>query len=42
MAKSVSEENSVRFEVWNKVFKRELIGELRFKESQIFEDVFFD
>lgn len=38
----VSSEHSVRFEVWNKVFKRELIGNLRFKERQIFEDVFFD
>lgn len=38
----VSDDNSVRFEVWNKVFRRELVGDLRFKEGQIFEDVFFD
>lgn len=38
----VSVENSIRFEVWNKVFKRNLIGDLRFKERQIFEDVYFD
>ncbi|MEY2701520.1 MAG: hypothetical protein RLY43_140 [Bacteroidota bacterium] len=38
----VTVKNSVRFEVWNKVFKRELIGDLRFKERQVFEDVFFD
>lgn len=38
----VSDENSVRFEVWNKVFKKELIGNLRFKDRQIFEDVYFD
>ena len=38
----VSDKNSVRFEVWNKVFKKELIDNLRFKDRQIFEDVYFD
>lgn len=38
----VTDKNSVRFEVWNKVFKKELIGDLRFKDRQVFEDVFFD
>jgi len=34
--------NSVRFEVWNKVFKSEIIRGIRFKEGQIYEDVYFD
>jgi glycosyltransferase involved in cell wall biosynthesis len=38
----VAERNSVRFEVWNKVFKNEIIGDVRFKNKQIFEDVYFD
>lgn len=32
----------VRFEVWNKLWRRSLIGDLRFKEGQISEDVYFD
>lgn len=31
-----------RFEVWNKLWKRELIGEIRFVESQLCEEVYFD
>ena len=38
----VSPNNIVRFEVWNKVFKKDIIGESRFKDKQIYEDVFFD
>ncbi len=30
------------FEVWNKLYKRELIGDLRFKAGQIYEDLYFD
>lgn len=33
---------NIRFEVWNKIFRRSLIAGLRFKEGQIYEDVFFD
>lgn len=33
---------NVRFEVWNKVFTRDIIGDVRFIEKQIFEDVYFD
>ena len=32
----------LRFEVWNKLFKRELIGNTRFVQGQIREDVHFD
>ena len=32
----------VRFEVWNKLWKRELIGNTRFKRGQVCEDVYFD
>ena len=31
----------IRFEVWNKLYKREIIGKTRFKEGQIYEDVSF-
>lgn len=37
-----AETKNVRFEVWNKVFKKEIIGSIRFKDRQIFEDVYFD
>lgn len=33
---------SIRFEVWNKIFKREVIGKVRFKLKQVYEDVYFD
>jgi glycosyltransferase involved in cell wall biosynthesis len=32
----------VRFEVWNKVFRRDLIGDVKFKDRQIYEDVYFE
>lgn len=32
----------LRFEVWNKIFKKEVIGNVRFKVGQVYEDVFFD
>lgn len=31
----------IRFEVWNKIFKKTLIGDIRFKQRQIYEDVYF-
>ncbi len=34
--------SKLRFEVWNKLFKREVIGETRFKNGQIYEDLYFD
>lgn len=36
------ETKNIRFEVWNKVFKKEIIGDIRFKDRQVFEDVYFD
>lgn len=32
----------LRFEVWNKIFKRDVIGDVRFKVGQVYEDVYFD
>lgn len=32
----------LRWEVWNKLIKRSVIGDDRFKEGQIFEDVYFN
>ena len=32
----------VRFEVWNKLFKKSFIGDIRFKVGQIYEDLYFD
>lgn len=32
----------VRFEVWNKLWKRSLIGDIRFIKGQVSEDVYFD
>lgn len=32
----------IRFEVWNKIFKRDIIGETRFVPRQVYEDVNFD
>lgn len=33
---------TIRFEVWNKLFRRSIVGETRFKVGQCYEDVFFD
>lgn len=33
---------NIRFEVWNKLFKRSVIKKTRFKVGQIYEDVYFD
>ena len=33
---------NIRFEVWNKLFKSSLIRNIRFKEGQVYEDVYFD
>lgn len=35
-------EPSIRPEIWNKLYKREVIADVRFKERQIHQDVFFD
>lgn len=35
-------QKAVRFEVWNKLFRRSTIGDLRFKLRQVSEDVYFD
>ena len=32
----------IRFEVWNKLFRREVVSNIRFKEGQIYEDIYFD
>ncbi|MBQ8719522.1 MAG: glycosyltransferase [Clostridia bacterium] len=32
----------IRFEVWNKLWKRELLADVRFKENQLCEEVYFD
>lgn len=32
----------LRFEEWNKLFRRSIIGEVRFKEGQFYEEVYFD
>ena len=32
----------LRFEVWDKLFKRSIISDTRFKVGQIYEDLFFD
>ena len=34
-------QREIRFEVWNKVFRRETIGSIRFKPGQVYEDVYF-
>jgi glycosyltransferase involved in cell wall biosynthesis len=34
--------NGIRFEVWNKVFKSSIISNIRFKEKQVYEDIYFD
>ena len=36
-----SNENNIRIEVWNKIYSRELINEIYFKEGQIYEDIYF-
>jgi glycosyltransferase involved in cell wall biosynthesis len=34
--------NVIRFELWNKLWHRDVIGDVRFKMGQISEEVFFD
>ncbi len=31
----------LRFEIWNKLYKRDIIGETRFKTGQIYEEIYF-
>lgn len=33
---------TLRFEVWNKLFRKSVINEIRFKIGQVYEDVYFD
>ncbi len=35
-------QKAIKFEVWNKLWKRTLIGDTRFVEGQISEDIYFD
>ena len=42
MIRGLLDQKIVRFEVWNKLWKRELIGDVRFKLGQVSEDVYFD
>lgn len=32
----------LKFEVWNKLFRRNVIGDIRFKKGQRYEDIYFD
>lgn len=34
-------QGKIRFEVWNKVFTRDIVGETRFKQGQVCEDIYF-
>lgn len=40
--KDMLHQTYIRFEVWNKLWKRSLIGDVRFKVGQVAEDVYFD
>ena len=42
MIRGLLDQKVVRFEVWNKLWRRALIGETRFKPGQVSEDVYFD
>ena len=42
MIRGLRDQRIVRFEVWNKLWRRELIGDTRFKIGQVSEDVYFD
>lgn len=42
IVKGLFDQAVVRFEVWNKLWKRTLIGDVRFKVGQVSEDVYFD
>lgn len=42
MIKGLVDQHVVRFEVWNKLWRRTLIGDVRFKTGQVSEDVYFD
>lgn len=42
MIEGLLTQEKVRFEVWNKLWSRELIGEVRFIVGQVSEDVHFD
>ena len=35
-------QKEIRFEVWNKLWKKSIIGNVRFKKRQISEDIYFD
>ena len=40
--KKLLNNNNVRFEVWNKLWDKNIIGDTRFKKGQVSEDVYFD
>lgn len=40
--KELLSQDNIRFEVWNKLWSRKIIGGLRFKVGQVSEDVFWD
>lgn len=42
MIRGLWDQKYIRFEVWNKIWKRSLIGDVRFKERQVCEDIRFD
>lgn len=40
--KELLTQKNVRFEVWNKLWHKDLIGDLRFKVGQVSEDIYWD
>jgi len=42
LVKGLLTQEEIRFEVWNKLWKKELISDVRFKIGQISEDIYFD
>lgn len=42
MIEGLLTQENIRFEVWNKLWKRDLIGNVRFIEGQVSEDIHFD
>ena len=40
--KDMLNQTHIRFEVWNKLWRKSLIGDVRFKVGQVAEDVYFD
>lgn len=38
----INNDKCIRFEVWNKLYKKEVINSIRFKEGQVYEDIYFE